>query len=448
MRIKYIVYTAISNNLGDNAQAYATYQLLLGMDIPREDILICDRDSILEKVEPDTAYIMPCSMSAPNYYDVIGYLSAAGCWEQFVFLPLAIGLIRNTFGDEAHFRKADRWSRRFIQPIGCRDFDSCQMFKDQGYPAYVYGCITNTLPRRPSKRYDAVYLYDVPRDLLPYIPDDIREKAVSLTKRTDASLRPERLWELSVERYETLRDTAALVITTNYHVAVPCAAMGIPVIMVDNCSKGGFRWSNDTRLPGLNPKVPYYTKEQWPQIDWAPEPAEFEEDKAAMIRLAAARIKDAAAVAMLSKRTEEFFEPTKRRFYDTLQKNIGNVGIMGMDEFLGDPFLAKIGPDLRYYLYGLSDRYVEQDECIILEYMEKRFPKAEFLGFVDGKKTGTYFGKPVLSPNEMQIDADTYCLVAAFTANDHVGRLFKERGFDESHLWKMPPEILFYIYHL
>lgn len=447
MKINYVVYTAISNNLGDNVQAYAIQQLLLKMGISSTDIVICSRADILEKISPDTMYIMPCSMSAVNYYDAIEYLSDAGHCDQFIFLPLSVGLIRNTFGDAAHFKKADWLTRKFAQPIGCRDFDSCQMYRDQGFPAYTYGCITCTLPRRHDRQYDAVYLYDVPKSLLCYIPDDLKKRAVSLTKHVDLAMKPERLWELCVERYEQLRDTAKLVVTANYHVATPCAAMGIPVIMVDNCDPNGFKWSNDSRLPGINPKIPYYTKEQWPEIDWRPEPAEFEREKADMIELAALRIRSSAAMLTLTDKIETFLEPTKMRFYDVFKENIGNVDLMGMDEFLGS-YLSKLRSDFQYYLYGLSNRYIEQDECIILSYIERRYPKAKFLGFVDGKKTGTYFGKPVLSPNEMTIDADTYCLVSALSANSYVERLFEKNGFDKAHLWKMHEGILFYIYHV
>jgi len=448
MNIKYVVYTAISNNLGDNAQAYAIYQFLLGMNIPEMDIVVVNRNNILQKIEPNAAYIMPCSMSAVNYYDIIEYLLTAGYGDQFIFLPLSIGLIRNAFGDEDHFKKADWLSKKFVQPIGCRDFDSCFMYRKQGYSAYVYGCITSTLPKRPDGQYDKVYFYDIPNSLYQYIPDNIKEGAISLSKRVDMRLDPERLWNLCVERYELLRDTARLVVTMDYHVATPCVAMGIPVIMVDNCANSGFKWSNDTRLPGLNPKIKYYTKDQWKEIDWEPKAESFEDDKAVMLELASTRVRNAASIAILSNKIEKFLEPTKTRFLDICNKNIEHVDIMGMDEFLGDSYLAKLKTNFKYYLYGLSERYIEQKECVILEYIKRRFPYAEFLGFVDSKKTGTYFGKEVLSPNQMIIDDDTYCLVSAYSANEFVKRLFEEKQFDKSHLWEMAEGTLFYIYHL
>ena len=71
MKIKYVIYTAISNNLGDNAQAYALYQLFRRMNIHETDIVVFNRYNILDKIEADTMYILPCSMSAVNYYDII-----------------------------------------------------------------------------------------------------------------------------------------------------------------------------------------------------------------------------------------------------------------------------------------------------------------------------------------------------------------------------------------
>lgn len=449
MKVKYAVYTAISNNLGDNVQAYAIYQLFKYMDIPDTDIVVFNRYNILEKIEAETFYILPCSMAAVNYYDIIEYLTAADKRDQFVFIPLSVGLIRNSYGDEYHFKKVNYLSDQFIQPIGCRDYDSQLMYEKQGYPAYVYGCITSTLPRRNTQiNYDKIYLYDVPKSLRQYLPQDIKNKAVTLSKTVDVTLEPEKLWELCIERYELLRDTAKLVITVNYHVATPCVAMGIPVIMVDNCHKDGFKWSNDTRLPALNPTIPYYTKEQWGQIDWTPRPAEFEEIKDAMIDLAVARIKDAVTVLKVSGKLSDFMEPSRRRFLDICNQNIDKVDVMGLDEFLGGSFLSRIESSFKFYLYGLSDRYIQQEECILLSYIKRRCPEAEFLGFVDGRKTGVYFGKEVLSPDKIEMDDNTYCFVSAYTANDYVAQFFMEHGFDNKHLWLMPQEILFYVYHL
>ena len=322
--------------------------------------------------------------------------------------------------------------------------------KKQGYSTYVYGCITSTLPKRDDKKsYDKIYLYDVPKSLYPYIPQKIKDEAEPLTKKIEGTLpQPEKLWDLCIERYERLRDTAKLVVTVNYHVAVPCAAMGIPVIMVDNCGTSGFKWSNDTRLPALNPAVPYYTKDQWENIDWEPQSADSEHLKDIMVELAVSRIQNASTIIKSTYGIAEALEPSRQRFLDICNKNIGNVDIMGLDEFLGDKYLSKLKDNFQFYLYGLSDRYMKQEECILLEYIQRRFPKAEFLGFVDSKKTGIYFGKEVISPEKLEIDENTYCLVAAYTANDFAEQLFESKGLDKTHLWQMPEHVLFYIYHL
>ena len=450
MQIKYVVYTAISNNLGDNAQAYAIYKIFRKMDISEEDIVIANRNNILNLCRMNAMHIVPCSMSAVNYYDLIEYICDNGVIDRFVFLPLSIGLLRNSYGSPDAIREAQHISDKMMQPIGCRDYDTQEILSKMGYATYMFGCITNTFPKREENNsYQDIYFYDIPNAFMPYIPEVIKSQAKTLTKHIDLHIPPEQLWNKCLERYRLLRDTARLVVTVNYHVATPCAAMGIPVIMVDNCADGGFKWMNDVRLPALNPHIPYYTREQWHEIDWNPQPINYEDIKACMINVVVRRISDASLIIQCKEKLHDFYKPSRERFLDICNQNIGNVDIMGFDEFLGNSYLKRINKDVfRFYLYGISNHYVDKGSCSLLDYVKRRFPKAVFLGFIDGYKEGSFQGKAIVKPSDMRIDEDTYCLVSAYSANDYVEKLFKAKGYDLTHLWKMPEGVLFYIYHL
>jgi hypothetical protein len=447
--IKYAIFTVRSDNIGDNAQAYAVHTLLtMYMSIPDKDIIFFSYGDVLQKIESDVVYVTPLVTADMLCHNFIDYLSSKGLCGQFIFIPLSLGQTRWTFVDEKRLGKFKHIINKFVAPIGCRDYDSASMYKNLGYEAYVNGCVTNTLPKRENKNQDKIYIINAPKSLYDYIPQDIKNKAIILTQTIDVGIDTETQYQLCVERYELLRDTASLVITHRYHVATPCAAMGIPVIMIEN-DDPNHHWTFDPRFPAMNPNIPFYTKEQWKDIDWDPKPAQFEDVKQTMIDLAISRIKNVVEIHNATARLNDFFSPNKRRFYDVFEKNKHKIDCFGFSFYLDNAFLSKIeSNNFNFYLFGLSNRYIEADECLILDYVRKHYPQANFLGFADSFKKGNYFGKGVVHPNEMKMDANTYCLVTAYTANEHAGKLFEEKGFDKSHLWKMPEQALFFVYHL
>lgn len=450
MKVKYANYVILTDDIGDNAQVYALDHIYERMGIPKDDIIYFNRENIEETIEKDCRYVLPLVIADIAYYDLIEYLIERRHEDQFIFLPLSLGQTRYTFGNTDRLAKFRNVINLFQMPIGCRDYDSASMYKDLGYCAYVNGCITNTLPKRKDGHYDTVYLIDIPPSFLEYLPQDLKDNAVCLTQSVNSSLSGPEQQRVCAERYDLLRDTASLVITCRYHIATPCCAMGIPVIMVENCDEK-HHWTTDVRFHAMNPGISFYTKEQWVEIDFSPDanrPTDYEDVKSEMIELAISRIRNAACVAEVSDHVDRFLKPSKDRFWGVFLENRNKIDCFGFSCYLDSRFLSKIQGNFRYYLYGLSDRYIQQNECLILDYILRHYPEAEFLGFVDSKKTGTYFGKPVLDPNEMLVDEDTYCVVSALTANEYVEGLFEERGFNKAHLWKMPRETLFYIYHL
>ena len=446
MRIKYAVMLARTNNLGDNAQTRALYDLYKDMGIAEEEIVFLSIEDVGEKIEEGVTYILPCVMVDLHYLLFIDHVVALGCEDRFRFIPLSIGYSRlYHFREERLERLWKTTIDKMIQPIGFRDFDSAGMYRKIGYSVYVNGCITNIYPKRREGSYHQVYIIDIPPGSEGYIPSDIRDRAISLSQIIDHHIPILEQYELSKERYNLLRDTASLVITMRYHVATPCAAMGIPVVLIED-HPSAVPWIYDPRLPALNPNVHYYKHEDWDKIDWHPHAADFEDAKRCMIDLMISRIANERKILEASDELERFYRPSREEFGEGFERNKREY--IYFSHYIDDLFLSKITGRFRFYLFGLSDRYVQRRECLILDYIERSYPQAEFLGFVDSNKTGTYFGKKVLSPDEMQIDDDTYCLVSAYTANEFVERSFEERGFDKAHLWKMPEALIFYVYCL
>ena len=457
MKIDFANYTIINVNIGDNAQVYALDRIYEKMGIPQTDIVHFNRNNVHEVIQKGHHYILPLAAVDNFYFDLVEYLMELGLDQQFSFVPISLGMTRRTFRNEEGLSKFRHIINKFEMPIGCRDYDSAELYQNLGYSTYVNGCITNTFPHRDdicawggktsAESRDKVYIIDVPRAAKEYIPKGLYDEAVFLSQIINMTIPGEEIYQLTKERYELLRDTARLVITRRYHIATPCCAMGIPVIMLESCDKN-YHWTSDQRFPAMNPNIHFYTKENWKDINWDPAPVDFEDQKNEMCDLIISRIKNAACIAAMKNEMDLFYAPSKKRFHETFLKNRSKTCIYDFNSYLDRPFLSQIEGDFRYYLYGLSDRYVKVNRCILIEYIQRHYPRAEFLGFVDGKKTGKFMDKDILSPSQMKVDEQTYCLVSAYTANDYVARLFDEKGWDKTHLWLMPRQVVFYVYHM
>ncbi len=433
--------------MGDNIQSYALYNIYINhMNIKDDDIVFLDTETVSEKIENDVIYIVIGAIVDILYLAFIEHVISIGRSDQFRFIPIGIGLSR-LFHCNSRRLKALREAalNKLILPIGFRDHDTMDLYAELGYPGYINGCITNTLPKRSEKEYDTIYLIDIPKSFYSYIPDHIKNKARVITNYIDKNTEICQQYNAAVRQIQLLRDTAKFVVTVRYHVATPCAAMGIPAIMLENYPSFT-TYKSDPRLSALPPNVNYYKHDEWHQIAWEPKTYDIEQYKKNMIEIIIARINNEVAIIKNSEQINKFYMPSKQKFYDTFKAY--NREDIVLSYFIGDQLLSKTNGKFKYYLYGLSDFYLEKKECLILSYLEKNYPQAQFLGFVDSYKTGNYFGKEVLKPNDMKIDKDTYCLVSAFSANNFVKQLFEEKGFDKAQLWLMPERALFFIYHL
>lgn len=130
-------------------------------------------------------------------------------------------------------------------PIGCRDTFTEKAFKEMGIDAYFSGCITLTLPKMPVVKTEKEYVCAV----------DISKAAVEHTRKllegTDIELREMRhykdyrnsdaAWEERVKNVTdllTVYQNAKCVVTRRLHCALPCLAMGVPVLILNNEKEG------------------------------------------------------------------------------------------------------------------------------------------------------------------------------------------------------------------
>lgn len=113
-------------------------------------------------------------------------------------------------------------------PIGCRDHVTAAYMKECGIDAYVSGCATMTFPRRRADLApDRVVLVDEP--LQNFLRSERREFTF-ISHELEPYMSQALRFQAARELLDFYRESAGLIITRRIHCAMPCAAMGIPVV--------------------------------------------------------------------------------------------------------------------------------------------------------------------------------------------------------------------------
>ena len=284
--MKTAVYSYSTDNLGDEVQSIATKRLL-----PRVDTLI-ERDRLI--LSPNEPIFLIAngwhlhSNDFPPPPQVTPFYIAFHAANNLALTPPILAHLK------AH------------GPIGCRDMFTLQRLKAHGIPAYWSGCLTTTLEARGTGSRKDVLLVDVDPDLLDSIPEPIAKFATTLTQHSGSTITPlrhearilkiihdrkfpatsisDRLYRAFVahrqshflpktlvhdrfQRAEHLLsryEMAKLVITSRLHCALPCVAMGTPVVFLHNNPQ-------DPRMGAVDRYLKVYSGCGSHEIDWAPE---------------------------------------------------------------------------------------------------------------------------------------------------------------------------------
>lgn len=171
------------------------------------------------------------------------------------------------------------------EPIGCRDHDTEKYLRSKGVNAYFSACMTLTLPKREkSPENGKVFIVDVSTSIVNRLPEKIKNDAISdITHYYFFNEYPV-TWNEALHMEDVARDTllrykneASMVITSRIHCAMPCLAMGIPVVFIHS-------WPDDIRLDVLSGILPVYTPDDIPAIDWNPVVPDLRALKDAMLR--------------------------------------------------------------------------------------------------------------------------------------------------------------------
>jgi hypothetical protein len=281
-------------NLGDEIQTLAVEQFL-----PRVDARL-DRDSLSS-----------ATVEEPHIVVMNGWWAEdpEGSWPPAEgIIPVFVGL---HIADKARHQFTTARSIEFLKahaPIGCRDDGTRDFLRAAGVPAETTLCLSLTFPTRSPELPEEGVVVIVDGEKIP-IPDAIRREAIEVTHETQAFLSPEAKQQIARELLDLYRTRASLVITSRLHCALPCAAMGIPVL-----------YFGDPRDPRLGPlqavgveihrlprRPPAWRRwrARWPfrplwiwwagrNISWSPAPVDVADVKARLENEVRRRIEDAA----------------------------------------------------------------------------------------------------------------------------------------------------------
>jgi hypothetical protein len=144
------------------------------------------------------------------------------------------------------------------EPIGCRDMHTTNLLKAKGVAAYFSGCATLTFENKYSERNNDIIMADPLFNLWPYsygkyaadklVPEKYQKDIKYITHRRPTRNRTHEERVKDAEDIIAAYSQAKLVFTSRIHVALPCLALGTPVIFV-NAGYNSVNLSN--RFEGL-----------------------------------------------------------------------------------------------------------------------------------------------------------------------------------------------------
>lgn len=260
-------------SIGDVLECLAIRNIYHSMGIKEEDLITCYP---YELNEYHGEYcVLPINVYALN----IDY--------SYRILPVFLGL---TLGGGYGLSKKNINLLRRFSPVGCRDERTMRMLIDNGIDAYMQGCLVATFPKRPIlDSQKKVFFVNPEKGIEKFIPDELLLNYEFVSHdyyMTDEKLYQEgglyQLGEKFIEKYST---EAKLVVTSKYHSAILCLALGIPVIMVIENNYYKYSW--------LEKYIPIYEPKDYPNIDWNPQAVCIPDvEKKLMLKIACKRIHD------------------------------------------------------------------------------------------------------------------------------------------------------------
>lgn len=414
-------------NYGDYIQSIAIEYVYRQMGIPEEEIIhisvkqlsTYDGEQLLLPYSYVLYYLMDQRSGTVNISEKI----------TVVFLGASVEFAMHVSGYslENILDPQKKWLEllRKFAPVGCRDAYTVEFLRKAGIPAYLQGCITNALPRRAAGEYKEVLLVDCPKEFLPYIPSALLKnaKAMSNAGHNESQTMQENYRRIK-QRYIYYRKHARMVITSRYHVATPCNAMGIPSVFVRRAFD---KHTEDIRMDTLNPNIQMCSAENHSHINWNPVWIDFAEMKESIMELAAARIKEAYLRHIKVEEITHYYR-SRIKQYSSIDFDSENSCLRRLRHFITKHHLSSAG---KLYVWGATPFHCSGDTLPLAQYVAEINPQLEFAGWIDSFKEGTLARKKIYRPKDVHLSENDIIIVMADTAAASAREYAREERLSE-----------------
>lgn len=307
----------------------------------------------------------------------------------------------------ADFKEAELNYLKRFEPIGCRDEYTMTELRKKGIFAYLNGCLTAVFPKVRSKENNhlkKIFCVDVNQALRKYIPNDLLPDCEFISQMVyDIP----NAGECAKNYYDRYINEARLIITTRLHCAVPCMAAGIPVVLLKE--------NYSFRFPWLNKLLPVYTDNLLEEIDWNPQPVEYEDIKTKILENAKNRILNV-------KKSYEQLLDISSFFEKDVNAEQGDVEhYSAAKRYISNNWKRDI--KIEYSFWGIT-----QPARLIYEFIQKYYPGATLKFVYDKYKRVDFCGIRSKAATEIEQDEDTFIFVTSASAFVEAEEYFKKLG--------------------
>jgi len=243
-----------TENIGDDIQSYAAYKLL-----PKVDYYV-EREHI-DTFFPNEKEYVKVIMNGWFMHYKHNFIPSPYIDPLFISTHFSS---YDTYGISNEWIKENKNYLNKYTPIGCRDKNSKKILDSFDIDSYVSGCITLTLDRFKIKKSSEKYIccVDVEDKITKHVEKITDIKVITKTHKLNSKQNTKLSYEErfnNVEKLLKLYQNAKLVITSRLHCALPCIAIGTPVILIKDEKSIYYNDRINSFLEYLN----YYSEEEF-----------------------------------------------------------------------------------------------------------------------------------------------------------------------------------------
>lgn len=225
MRNHIAILRPLTSNLGDDLQSLALFKLLRSMGVG--EICLIDREKISQN---QCKHEHSLILNGWLLHNPLGF-----SLKPFKGNVLALGIHltqREITRTSISAAKLVVDEFKSLEKVGCRDLATLDFLKSAGVPAYLSLCVSLTIDEFSGQRSNSVLSIDNSEFVNEVLLSKYEDSLVRRTNEIDISQSVSERDEKVEELLNSL-GKAKLVVTSRLHVALPCLALGTPVILIE-----------------------------------------------------------------------------------------------------------------------------------------------------------------------------------------------------------------------